>query len=75
MKTEVMGCVVLDRFVTCTDRPLAAPTAVSAKATVVGAMSNVGVPVPLRVMVPELTPLTVNAAVVVCAPTLTGWNA
>ena len=53
--TELRVCGVLARLVTVTSIPAeVSPTAVSGKVSVVGAMVKTGVPVPLRVMVPEV---------------------
>ena len=65
-----------DALVTVTSIPAAvSPTAVFGKFAVVGAMVKVGVPVPLRVMVPEAWPLIEKFVVVVSGPALVGWNA
>ena len=49
-------------------------TAVAGKFTVVGAMVKAGVPVPLRVMVPEAWPLIEKLVVVVNGPVVVGVN-
>ena len=50
------------------------PTAVAGKVTVVGAMPKMGVPVPLRVIVPEAWPLIEKFVVVVSGPMVVGVN-
>ena len=50
------------------------PTAVAGKFSVVGAMVKAGVPVPLRVIVPEPWPLIEKFVVVVSGPMVVGVN-
>ena len=73
--TAVRVCGVLARLVTVTFIPAeVSPTAVAGKVTVVGAMPKMGVPVPLRVIVPEAWPLIEKFVVVVSGPVVVGVN-